>query len=236
MKLYICEDIRTAKWRKNITEIEDKLLSLAFVKKCICDFIGEKERVINIVFSKNQYGKPSVESIYKINPQNKSIKIKIDISLFFSLSHSENMMICAVACFNIGADCQKRNIENIDSCKKIADRFYSKKENIFLDSLLDSSNPEKSDKDIKNKEQTYINNFFRIWTKKEAYIKYTGKGLSEGLKNFSVTSETRQKSYHGNVYLKKIPLVNSKKFGNNKFYVYLCYNKENKNTWQVKYL
>jgi len=61
MKLYICEDVRIAKWRKYI--LSDKKLSLMFVKKCICDFIGEKENSAEIVFAKNEYGKPYVESI-----------------------------------------------------------------------------------------------------------------------------------------------------------------------------
>ena len=252
MKLYICENIHTAKWRKNIPN--DKKLSLAFVKKCICDFLDEKERNIDIVISKNEYGKPYVESIYKILSKNKNNKedenenaadkIKIDISIFFSLSHSENMMICAVACFNIGADCQKINIENVEKCKKIAKRFYTEPENKFLNSILsnDSDNDDNAgDMDYYAKEQEYINNFFRIWTKKEAYIKYTGKGLAEGLNTFSVTGKTRQKSYCGEVYFKRISLANLKKLkkisksDKHKFNIYLCYNKENKNNWQIKY-
>jgi len=212
MKLYICENLKTAKWRKNI--ISDKKISLAFAKKCICDFLEEKERYIDITISTNEYGKPFVSEIYKITDTE---KIKIDISIFFSLSHSEDMIICAVACFNIGADCQKRNIEDIEKCKKIAARFYSEKENIFLDYI---------------KEQEYINNFFKIWTKKESYIKYTGKGLAEGLNTFSVTTETGQKSYYKNVYFKRISLIKNKK---SDYYIYLCYNKENKNICQIKY-
>ena len=216
MKLYICEDYRIAKWRRFI--INDKKLSLAFAKKCICDFLGEKERFVEIVFSRNEYGKPYVESIYKIKDETE--KIKIDISLFFSLSHSGGMMVCAVACFNVGADCQKKNIDNIENCKKIANRFYTEKENVFLNST---------------EQEEYTDNFFRIWTKKEAYIKYTGKGLAEGMKTFSVTNEKRQKSYLGEVYFKRISLEKLKKIQKNNFYLYLCYNKANKSSWQIKY-
>ena len=228
MKLYICENTKTAKWRKNITD--DRKLSLIFAKKCICDFLGEKENGIEITISKNEYGKPYVQDIYKTI---KTEKIKIDISIFFSLSHSENMMICAVACFNIGADCQKRNIEDIERCKKIAKRYYSEHENIFLDSVLLADDEEDNDTEIK--EQEYINNFFRIWTKKEAYIKYTGKGLAEGMSTFSVTTKTRQKNYCCEVYFKRISLINIKKAKKGKYYIYLCYNKSNKNICRIKY-
>ena len=148
----------------------------------------------------------------------------MDIALFFSVSHSENMIICAVACFNIGADCQKNNTNNIEQCRKIAKRFYTEKENIFLDLFIDGVE--------------YINNFFEIWAKKEAYIKYTGKGLAEGLNTFTVSDETSRQNNCGEVYFKKIDLTELKKIKNpekDKFFIYLCYNKENKNIWQVKY-
>jgi phosphopantetheinyl transferase len=215
MKLYICENFKTAKWRKDMSN--EKQLSLIFAKKCICDFIGEKKREIEIVFTKNGYGKPCVASIYKIIEKNRdeTEKIKMDISLFFSISHSENMMICAVACFNIGADCQYFT-GSFETCQKIAGRYFSEQENIYLGDL---------------EKEKYMDDFFDIWTKKEAYIKYTGKGLSEGMNTFSVAEKTRQKNYHGEVYFKKINL-NAEK---NNLYIYLCYNKENKNTWKIKY-
>ncbi|MCL2096929.1 MAG: 4'-phosphopantetheinyl transferase superfamily protein [Oscillospiraceae bacterium] len=222
MKIYVCEDTRTARWRKYI--LNDKKISLAFAKKCICNFIGERERDIEIVFSKNEYGKPFIDGIYKTGENKRD---KMDISVFFSLSHSGHMLVCAVACFNIGADCQKKNVENTDNLKKIAARFFSVQENKFLDSLVSS------DKESEERESEYINNFFKIWTKKEAYIKYTGKGLSEGMKTFSVTSDTKQKNYCKEVYFKRVkPKARTPE---NSFYIYLCYNKANKNIWQVKY-
>ena len=233
MKLYVCEDVKNARWRKNI-ENEQKV-SLAFIKKCVCDFIGEKEYNTEIVFTKNKYGKPYIENIYKTNKTDKSReskeskeigRVKIDISIFFSLSHSENILICAVACFNIGADCQIRTIKNAEQCERIAKRFYSDTENMFLD-IPDLNNP--------NNSEAYINNFFKIWTKKEAYIKYTGKGLAEGLQTFSVTNEVRQRNYMSGVYFKRILPAKLKKIKRKDLYIYLCYSKENKNILETKY-
>jgi len=236
MRLYICENAQNAKWRKNIAD--NKKLSLAFVKKCICDFIGEKEKFIEIAISKNEYGKPYVDSIYKL--KNNDEKYKIDMPLFFSLSHSENMLICFIACFNIGADCQKKNIGDMKTCRKIAKRFFSEQENIYLDSVFEKNlNDLSDDEDDIVAEREYIDNFFKIWTKKESYIKYTGKGLSEGMNTFSVTGEKRHKNYCGDVYFKKISLVKSKKIKKseaNNFYIYLCYNKENRNILELKYV
>ena len=234
MKLYICENVKNAKWRKDITN--DKKVSLAFAKKCMRDFLGEKENAVEIEISKNEYGKPYVENLYKLRLKNKDEveKIKIDIPLFFSLSHSEDMMICAVACFNIGADCQKKNIDDVETCIKIAKRFYTDEENAFLDDILLSEDYDEEDSD-----REYINHFFKIWAKKESYIKYTGKGLAEGLKTFSVANEKRQKNYFGEVYFKRIALSKLKKIKkaeSNQFYIYLCYNKENKNILEIKYV
>ena len=257
MKLYICEDVKNARWRKHITHIKNNdntdnnansannanndetgkepKVSHVFIKKCICDFIGEKEYNTNIIFAKNDYGKPYIDKIYI---KKGSAWIKIDLSLFFSLSHSDDLMICAVACFNIGADCQMKNLKNLTSaeqCRKIAKRFYSDIENKFLDSLnsLNSTNSTESIDD--NISDIYINHFFKIWTKKEAYIKYTGKGLAEGLNTFSVTNEIRQKKYFGDVYFKRILLTKLKKYNRKDFYIYLCYNKDNKNVLEIKY-
>ena len=195
MNLYVCENVKNAKWREDIPE--GKELSLAFIKKCVRDFTGEIETEI----FKNEYGKPYARN-----------------SVCFSLSHSENMMICAAAPFDIGADCQKRSIENLNTCQKIAARFYAEEEKAFLDSILDGGSGK----------EAYIDNFFSVWAKKEAYIKYTGKGMAEGLNTFSVI----RKNNIGGARFKKIYLKNSKK---NNFYIYLCYNKENGNALKIKY-
>lgn len=128
--------------------------SREFAKMCVREYTGETR----FAFAENEFGKPFI--------------IGMDENVHFSLSHSGDILICAVARFNIGADCQVVNIKKTAKCRKIAERFYSPQENLFLNGLPEAG---------------YVNNFFEIWAKKEAYIKYTGRGLSEGLSTFSVT-------------------------------------------------
>ena len=130
--------------------------SREFAKMCIRDYLGELNA--ELVFDENEFGKPFVANSTDIH---------------FSLSHSGNILVCAVANSNIGVDCQIIDISDVSKCKKIAERFYSPKEKQFLSELS---------------EVDYINSFFKIWAKKEAYVKYTGRGLSQGLSTFSVIS------------------------------------------------
>ena len=53
--------------------------------------------------------------------------------------------------------------------------FFAKEENDYLDRLRGSGGA-----------QEVTDAFFTIWTLKEAYAKYTGKGMSEGFSGFSV--------------------------------------------------
>ena len=209
----LCSPAVFAECMKNIGNEKE---SVVFAKKCICDFLGMEERTSSVSFAYNMYGKPIIKDIYDKNG------IIADTKVNFSLSHSDNIIICAVTYFNIGIDCQKKNIHDADRCKKIAKRFYSVEENIFLDA-------QKSD-------VLYIDNFFEIWTKKEAYIKYTGKGFAEKLQSFSVAdSKYGQKEYYQDVVFKKITTENIKA---ENFVIYLChskYIKDKQNTWEIKY-
>ena len=82
--------------------------------------------------------------------------------LFFSLSHSGSMVICAAAPCEVGCD-----IEAVrPSVNRIAERYFTKEEQAFT-ALADD-------------------NFFRMWTLKESFMKVTGKGLALPLKEFSI--------------------------------------------------
>ena len=110
-------------------------------------------------FDYNPYGKPSL------------IVAQGGNTLRFNVSHSRGMALIAITKNrDIGVD-----IEGINpnfSCLEIADKFFSPLENSVLQSLP---------------EHLQATAFFTCWTRKEAYIKAVGKGLSIPLNQFDVS-------------------------------------------------
>lgn len=87
--------------------------------------------------------------------------------IFFNLSHSKNMVICAVSDKVVGCD-----IEQISEApEKVADRFFSEAEQKHLSRYSGKQ---------KNKE------FYRLWTMKESYMKMTGEGMRLPLHQFEL--------------------------------------------------
>lgn len=85
----------------------------------------------------------------------------------FNLSHSKNMVICAAAHKLVGCD-----IEQISKApEKVANRFFCESEIKYLNELSEE----------KRKQE-----FYRLWTMKESYIKMTGEGMRLPLDKFEV--------------------------------------------------
>lgn len=84
----------------------------------------------------------------------------------FSISDSGDYWACAFAPREIGLDIQK--IQKVKA-ERISKRFFHPLEVEWLT-------------------ENGWDQFFRIWTRKESYIKYTGRGMSDGLNGFSVIS------------------------------------------------
>lgn len=84
-----------------------------------------------------------------------------DLNVYFSLSHSEECVICAISHKEIGADIQQ--IKQVDY-DKIISRFFTPLEYEYYSQI--NSQGEK---------ESY---FYKLWTRKEAYAKCTGKGLA----------------------------------------------------------
>lgn len=84
-------------------------------------------------------------------------------NVFFNISHSGDMVICAVGGCEVGCD-----IEEIKPPKSnVAERFFSEEERNFVKAGGDDA-------------------FFRIWTLKESFMKATGLGLSLSMRDFSI--------------------------------------------------
>lgn len=113
----------------------------------------------NLVFGYNQYGKPHLDDM------------KLERNLDFNISHAGNISLLAVVKDRrIGVDLEK--VHNDDSLNTIAKRFFTPDEFERLILLPDALRPEA---------------FFTCWTRKEAFIKARGEGLTIPLDQFAVT-------------------------------------------------
>ncbi len=116
----------------------DRLCRLA-----ISDFCSVPSE--SIIFKKTENGKPYA----------------VGLNIFFNVSHSGDMVVCAVSDRKIGIDIEKIRPIN----PKAAEKFACADESEYIRSTE--------------------NGFFEIWTLKEAYFKCIGTGLGADIKNVS---------------------------------------------------
>lgn len=112
----------------------------------------------------------------------------------FNISHSDNWVVCAFSNEAIGVDIEVIKEGNLD----IAKRFFTKDEYKALHSKSSSD------------QNTY---FYKLWTLKESYIKWLGKGLSIPLDSFSISE-----NYNNTFYMKDTKtniIFNQFEFDNN---------------------
>ena len=84
----------------------------------------------------------------------------------FNLSHTDGLVLCAVGNKPVGCDAEK--IKTAPS--GIAERFFCEREKQYLNVCKDR----------------YDEEFFRIWTIKESYMKMTGEGIHLSMQSFDV--------------------------------------------------
>ena len=110
----------------------------------------------------------------------------------FNISHSGDWVVCAYGKENIGVDIEKIETAYLD----ISEMYFSESEHRML--------CEKS----KNEQNIY---FYQLWTLKESYLKYIGKGLSVSLNSFSIIENNKKfyiKGLENNVILKQYKFNN----------------------------
>lgn len=91
--------------------------------------------------------------------------------LHFNVSHSHEMILYAIAGGrDVGVDVEYQRRELADA--RVAQRFFSELECASLRALPAG---------------LWEESFFRCWTRKEAYVKATGRGLDVDLKSFAVS-------------------------------------------------
>lgn len=85
-------------------------------------------------------------------------------NFYFNISHTQNAIAIAISYTEIGVDIERLRDPN----QKIAHRFFTPNEVAYIET--------------RNNAECFL----EIWTKKEAYIKWQGKGLTIPLNSFDV--------------------------------------------------
>ena len=100
--------------------------------------------------------------------------IKDREGFFYNLSHSGNYVVLAFGNSEIGIDVQRHSAGT--DIKMIAESCFAcdEKEYVLQNEMLATER------------------FYEIWTGKESYLKYLGKGLSEDMRSFSVLKQGAQ--------------------------------------------
>ncbi len=102
--------------------------------------------------------------------------------LFFSISHSGPFWACAMAGIPVGLDLQKHSIRGQESREEAAAR-YSRMAARFFHPAEAAYVQDPVSKDC-------FRRFFRIWTARESYVKYTGQGIDKKFGQLCVIPET----------------------------------------------
>lgn len=117
-----------------------------------------------VVFQQNDYGKLALAE---------EMMVKTATAINFNLSHAGDIAVYAFSvnrCLGIDTECMRQDVAIFD----IAARFFTAQENQALAALP---------------QELQLPGFFNCWTRKEAFIKAIGHGLSYALDKFSVDLE-----------------------------------------------
>lgn len=126
-----------------------------------------EKNITNPIFKTEKYGKSYISNYENI---------------YFNLSHSGKIVLCAISDMEVGVD-----VEYIDSeiDLNIAKNYFFNKE---YESIMKSDNPSEE--------------FFKYWVLKESYMKYTGLGMNLKLNAFEIMIEDEIKLKNNNKNLK----------------------------------
>lgn len=142
---------------KNVRTADSREL----LKRALARYSGGKSYAIG----REEQGKPYVIGEQPASHQSDGETAVTNIP-FFSISHSGNYWGCLVGECEMGLDLEDTSLRRGQK-EKVAQRFFSQPEKDFL-------------------QRFGIRQFPAIWVRKEAYVKYLGTGLAEGLSTFSV--------------------------------------------------
>ncbi len=175
MHIYLCD-------RKQIENSEDA------IRRFGCEYAADA----GIGISKNDFESALISRSIAGKPYFPDF-----IGIHFSVSHSGDIWGCAFEHSPIGFDLEdmkrfrtskmppERNDEDFERWLKIAERFFKPEECEFV---------RKNGKDA----------FFRLWVRKEAYVKYKGIELLQGLSKIDLVADGELLSELPSAYIEEL--------------------------------
>lgn len=140
------------------------IVARGMLRKILSFYLGTKPNTFQFQYS--QYGKPSLHP--NLNEQISPLKSS---EIKFNVSHSNAIALFGITKYRqIGIDVEYT--KPLPDTDKVAERFFSFQENLKYQQLP--------------KEQK-LTGFYHCWTRKEAFIKAIGEGLSYPLDQFEVS-------------------------------------------------
>lgn len=151
------EELARADRFKLIQLTERFITGRAALRLILASYVGTQPQ--NVRFTYGKYGKPDLVQGADTTP------------LYFNLTHSGDLALLAVTqARQVGIDVE--TVRPVDSLNHLARMICS---------------PSEYDTLIRLPSGDQLTGFFNCWTRKEAYIKATGKGLSQPLDQVTVT-------------------------------------------------
>lgn len=152
---------------KSCDKSEEHQCSYDLLSKIIAKSYGIDYSQLELKYTENR--KPYIDGIpFSISHSNGVCCVAIDVKdKPYNISDVAMLKIDNKNCASIGVDIECISDKLLCKCRKIAEKKFFYNEIELLDSSLSDSE--------------YIDRFSAIWTKKESYGKYTGKGLSDAL-------------------------------------------------------
>lgn len=128
---------------------KERVDSDRFARKILGEYLGVNKN--ELIIERDDFGKPYLKNYPHV---------------FFNLSHTKGMMVCAISDAPVGVDIEREERFN----RRIAEKFFTTNEQIYIFSGVNNLNKR----------------FCEIWTKKEAYVKWLGLGMGIPFKSFDV--------------------------------------------------
>ncbi len=146
---------------------DDSISTDRRVLDCARGFLGLSEATLSIV--RDPYHKP---------------RFAQRDDLFFSVSHSGDLFLCAFSAAPVGVDVEHHKDCNFE---QISRRFFHADEYAYL-------------------KANDFRDFFSVWTAKESYVKYTGDGIDDRFSKFSTVCDGKLVDRIGDAQLCYVPL------------------------------